>query len=330
MHSMVRRLKGLFVLLILLLLGLSWLYFLPRTGASATPVAVNESGGYTLLFCQQEDCRQPLLAAINASTDVKCAFYDLTDPATVALLKEKRADVLVYGANYDGYGTPINATAGGLMHDKICVLDNRTVITGSTNPTVNCYEKNDNNLLIIDGAALAQDYLVDIQGIKDGAQQATPYPLIDHTAANVTFRIETYFCPADNCEEHLLDALGAANSTIDFMTFSFTSDPIGKELVNLSAHGVAVRGVFERREESQYSEYARLKDAGLDVRLDGNSATMHHKVFIIDDETVAFGSYNPTASGNTKNDENLLIVHDKAIAEAFEQEFRRVYADASP
>ncbi len=328
MRSMIRRLKGLFVVLIVLLVILSWLLVLPGTQPSVT--AANESGGYTLLFCRQEDCRQPLLAAINASTDIKCAFYDLTDPATVALLKEKDADVLVYAANYDGYGTPVNATRGGLMHDKVCVLDNRTVVTGSTNPTVNCYEKNDNNLLIIDGAALAQDYLADFQGIKEGIQRATPYPLIDHTAGNATFRIETYFCPADNCESRLLDALSGANSTIDFMTFSFTSDPIGKELVNLSAHGIAVRGVFERREESHYSEYVRLKDAGLDVRLDGNSATMHHKAFIIDNSIVAFGSYNPTASGNTRNDENMLIIHDPGIAQAFEQEFRRVYADASP
>ena len=73
-----------------------------------------------------------------------------------------------------------------------------------------------------------------------------------------------------------------------------------------------------------------MKDAGLDVRLDGNSATMHHKAFIIDNSIVAFGSYNPTASGNTRNDENMLIIHDPGIAQAFEQEFRRVYADASP
>jgi len=52
---------------------------------------------------------------------------------------------------------------------------------------------------------------------------------------------------------------------------------------------------------------------------------MHHKVFIIDNETVATGSYNPTESGNSRNDENLLIIHDKEIASAYLEEFQRIF-----
>ena len=48
---------------------------------------------------------------------------------------------------------------------------------------------------------------------------------------------------------------------------------------------------------------------------------MHHKVFILDNETVATGSFNPSLSADTRNDENLLIVHDKKIADNFLREF---------
>jgi phosphatidylserine/phosphatidylglycerophosphate/cardiolipin synthase-like enzyme len=55
---------------------------------------------------------------------------------------------------------------------------------------------------------------------------------------------------------------------------------------------------------------------------------MHHKVFIIDagreDAVVILGSYNPTKNGNTRNDENLLIIHELSIAQQFHEEFVRV------
>ncbi|MFP4321814.1 MAG: phospholipase D-like domain-containing protein, partial [Anaerolineales bacterium] len=49
--------------------------------------------------------------------------------------------------------------------------------------------------------------------------------------------------------------------------------------------------------------------------------TMHHKVFIIDDEIVVLGSFNFSNSARDNNNENLLIVHDPAIASAFISEF---------
>ncbi len=54
---------------------------------------------------------------------------------------------------------------------------------------------------------------------------------------------------------------------------------------------------------------------------------MHHKVFIIDEKIVITGSYNPTKNANENNDENLLIIHDKKIAEKYLEEFNYVYSD---
>jgi phosphatidylserine/phosphatidylglycerophosphate/cardiolipin synthase-like enzyme len=51
---------------------------------------------------------------------------------------------------------------------------------------------------------------------------------------------------------------------------------------------------------------------------------MHHKVIIIDGRTVIFGSFNFSNNADSDNDENLLIIDDPALAEAFEAEFQRV------
>ena len=52
---------------------------------------------------------------------------------------------------------------------------------------------------------------------------------------------------------------------------------------------------------------------------------MHHKVFIIDEKIVIFGSYNFSQSAEENNDENLVIIYNEAIAQQFMQEFQRVW-----
>jgi phosphatidylserine/phosphatidylglycerophosphate/cardiolipin synthase-like enzyme len=52
---------------------------------------------------------------------------------------------------------------------------------------------------------------------------------------------------------------------------------------------------------------------------------MHHKVFIVDGKTVVTGSFNFSDSADEKNDENLIIIHDEAIAQQYRAEFARVH-----
>jgi phosphatidylserine/phosphatidylglycerophosphate/cardiolipin synthase-like enzyme len=88
--------------------------------------------------------------------------------------------------------------------------------------------------------------------------------------------------------------------------------------------GVEVQGVIENRGASQGS-LPDLFCAGLPVKTDGNPYTMHHKVIIIDGETVITGSFNFTKSADTVNDDNVLVIHSAAVAGLYEQEFQRIY-----
>ena len=57
---------------------------------------------------------------------------------------------------------------------------------------------------------------------------------------------------------------------------------------------------------------------------------MHHKFAVIDvngsDPTVILGSYNWTESGAYDNDENTLIIHDAALAQAYYAEWQRLWS----
>lgn len=89
--------------------------------------------------------------------------------------------------------------------------------------------------------------------------------------------------------------------------------------------GVDVRGVFEARQVDQHSEYEKLAEAGLPVVKDGNSGAMHHKVIVVDEETVITGSYNFSKNAEKRNNENLLIIKgNREIAAAYLAEFEKI------
>jgi phosphatidylserine/phosphatidylglycerophosphate/cardiolipin synthase-like enzyme len=304
------------------------------TGSVVSEEPLPQTGRVELRFCQLDDCAAFLMEELLAADSAKCAFYDLDyEPLEAVLEAHPDLELLVFEEYYEGLGTEVGAAHGGLMHNKFCILDRGTpaarIITGSTNPTENGFEKNDNHLILIEGMVIVENYVQEFEEIAGGREKEVPTPLIMQTDLNGnTFLIENYFCPEDKCEAQVLEELKAADESIQFMTFSFTSDPIGELLVKKHQEGVAVTGVFEKRQNSRYSEYAKLEAAGIPVQFDTNKQTMHHKVFIIDagreDAVVILGSYNPTKNGNTRNDENLLIIHELSIAQQFHEEFVRV------
>jgi phospholipase D len=84
------------------------------------------------------------------------------------LLRKKEAGVRVEGVmentgKYSVYEllNEINVKkhGRGLMHHKVFIIDNRTVITGSFNPTKNGNERNDENMIIVHNAEVAEKYL---------------------------------------------------------------------------------------------------------------------------------------------------------------------------
>jgi len=141
-----------------------------------------------------------------------------------------------------------------------------------------------------------------------------------------------YFSPDDGVLHHILELVNGAQQSVYFMAYSFTSDELAQALLERAAAGIEVKGVFEA---DQYlsnigTEFDPLSAAGLDIRLDGNPDHMHHKVIIIDEQIVITGSYNFSANAEDRNDENLLVIHDPALAHLYLVEFQRVFALATP
>lgn len=216
-----------------------------------------------------------------------------------------------------------------LMHHKFVLIDRREVWTGSMNFTLNGAYRNDNNLIRIQSAELAGNYLQEFDEMfvddrfGDRSRADTPKPeleLAGRPAVNL-------FSPDDDVEARLVELIGGAQQSIEVLAYAFTLDSLADALISQAIMGIAVRGVFDagQARSNQGGEYNRLLEAGLDVWLDGNADNMHHKVLIIDRETVVTGSYNFSASAEERNDENVLIINDPELAAKYLAEFERIY-----
>lgn len=295
---------------ILILLGLSILTFTLGT-AEETFVSV--------YACQQTNCADLLVDLAKNSNDFVCAFYDLGEEKVLGALE--KGSVLVFKDNYETYYSknikPV--TSEGLMHHKFCVFDKRIVLTGSWNPTYRGTYGNDNVVLILESKKIAKYYLKEYERLLGNKYTRGSR---DFTVANSS--VEVVFCKVGNCEETLIEEINSARKSVNVLAFSFTSIPVADSLVEAKKRGVNVSVLMEASRRGKYSVDDYLAEKGIDIYFDKNPATMHEKVFIIDDKKFIMGSYNPTKNANERNDENMVIVRNKHLTEKMMIEFERI------
>ncbi|MBN1920344.1 MAG: DUF1669 domain-containing protein [Anaerolineae bacterium] len=287
-----------------------------------------------------------LAQAIDSTTStIDIAAYDLNISAVVdALVRAHQRGVtvrLVVEGDYQQRDGPTELQKVGApvvierrdpyMHNKFMVLDGRTVWTGSWNFAYNETYRNDNNVVIINSEAMAENYTAEFeemftQQLFGSASPAnTPYPQV--RIGDV--ELQVYFSPDDNPQPQIVETLKSAQSSIHFMAFNVTDNDITNVLLRKQREGLSVRGVMEADQStSTGGDYESLLMSGIDVLLDGNEYRMHHKVFIVDESVVVTGSYNFTRSAAEYNDENVLIIHSPEIAALYLEEFSRVYQQA--
>ncbi|MCS7117297.1 MAG: phospholipase D family protein [Thaumarchaeota archaeon] len=142
---------------------------------------------------------------------------------------------------------------------------------------------------------------------------------------------EVCFSRTMNCASIIVNLIDGARSTVLVAVYSFTRDDIASALIRAQRRGVEVRVVMEEDQSAvSGSEYRRLRDGGVNVRLDGNPDLMHHKFIVIDGRIVITGSYNFSGAAEDRNDENIIVIMGEGVASQYRSEFERVWRAATP
>lgn len=423
---------------------------------------------YSTYFPSEDRCDQQMIDLINsANSSVYAALYDMklktvsdtlinayNRGINVRIVTDKKASEhpeSQYSRLRD-YNREIikPSRKSGLMHNKFIIVDNRTVWTGSYNPTPNCTNGSNNVIVINSSKKLVEDYLIEFNELwgrkcvlspnasvklhtgispsgKDNSTDVywnrkdriwnddgdtvflndsngtlvaqytyykmgqytnyfntsytvnisdiqpkgeewveitnygtTTIDLTDWTVSdgraghtyyfssgnfganspantlypNLTIdgtEIEVYFAPEDRAGDEIIKEIEAANHTIYFETFVFTHYGIEQAIIKRNKTGVNVKGIFER--DMKYhsnSTFQNMSNNEINMIWDRSPAIMHNKVFIIDNKTVITGSFNPSNAADTRNDENVLIIHNECIAHEYINEFNKMWNEWSP
>jgi phosphatidylserine/phosphatidylglycerophosphate/cardiolipin synthase-like enzyme len=317
------------------------LYFIDPTN----PFAQREVGGVDVLLAAS-------IIAASQSVDVALKDLDL-DSVTNALITANRRGVSVrvvaetdnltgrskFQALKDA-GIPIvDDQQPGLMNNRFIVIDHGQVWTGSADyDTSGVFRKYDAVIRIF-SEEIAADYTKEFDEMFVNNQfgqlvvPETLYPSVDIQGTQV----EVLFSPDDLVVSRLTQLLSGAQESIYFLAYAFDSTDLGAIIRDKAAQGVKVSGVLEfdlvdpnrtNPNLDLLEEWNLLRQAGLDVRLDGGPEVMYHKIMIIDGKIVVMGSYDFTNRAENENDENILIIHNEMIAQIFMEEFQRVQSRA--
>jgi len=149
--------------------------------------------------------------------------------------------------------------------------------------------------------------------------------------------IEVAFSPNEGSEHLVIKVIDSAKTSLDLLSYSFTSVPVVEALVRARHRGVVVRLVADEKDNISADRSGKAKaalgalaSAGAEVRTIRVYAIHHDKVIIADHQTVELGSFNYSDAAARRNSENVLVNWgNPKLAEVYLKHFQRNYAQAT-
>jgi phosphatidylserine/phosphatidylglycerophosphate/cardiolipin synthase-like enzyme len=158
-----------------------------KTSATPYPSVRVGAAQVAVYFAPQDHVAEHVVARLRAARrSIRFMAFSFTAAAIADAMVERRgAGVLVRGVfetqNAVGRGAVVQRLRDGgvdalldgncyILHHKVIIIDERTVITGSYNFTSSAESSNDENLVIVDDPALARAYLDEFDRVYAQAQ----------------------------------------------------------------------------------------------------------------------------------------------------------------
>ena len=292
--------------------------------------------------CREEICKEILnhIRSSKRTIDIAIYGYSSTPQIEEAIKEAIKRGVqirLVYDIDSKGeniypdtfkYASLIpdkmtdknSGMVNNIMHNKFYIFDNKTVITGSANLShTDMSGFNSNNIIVINSSQIAEVYKKEFEQMLGGNFHQ------DKTSYDGRFyeNFEIYFSPQDNpLTNAVIPRIKQAQKYIYIPTFFITDYEVVAELINAKKRGVDVKIILDALSaSSKYSRHEELRQAGIPVKTENFAGKMHTKTIVIDDKYLILGSMNFSKSGNSKNDENLIVLKNNEASIFFKNFF---------
>ena len=220
--------------------------------------------------------------------------------------------------------------SGYLMHNKFMIFDGKKVATGSLNYSKTDFsEFNSNCILFIDSPEIAKVYTGEFEQMLSGNFHTDKTKRAEYiTYKTAGSEIQVYFSPQDNAiTDRVLDYVNNAKKYIYMPVFVITHKPLEAALLNAKARGVDVKLIVDATNVyATKSSVQTLRSKGIPVKVENYAGKLHSKSIIIDDEYILAGSMNFSRSGESRNDENILIIKNPRLAVFYRDFFNYLWA----
>lgn len=250
------------------------------------------------------------------------------------VIDEDNADDDVIRKMEKGGVNVVTAVSDGLMHAKYIIVDDDITISGSANMTLSSFSYDNNFMIRIVSSDIAEIFRAEFSEMFDDQifgensphnKPAEGVQLSDGTLVYVRFS------PDDYVDDTIEKLIGAAEQSVYMLAYSFSSNDISEALQDADDNGVDVGLICE--DTKAYTdgggECGPLAEDGVNVHVDGYEDTlMHEKAIVLDDSVVIAGSYNYTRAADQRNDEQVLVIQSKSIADQFMKEYDKILAKA--
>lgn len=136
------------------------------------------------------------------------------------------------------------------------------------------------------------------------------------------------FSPIGKCDIPLVEMINKATKTLEVAIYAINRVEVVDAIIKAAARGVSVRMLLDTSQigqDREANQLDRLMAAGVPMKRDTHSGSMHMKVAIVDDTWFSTGSFNFTTNASVNNNENLLIWSCPRNAILYRQEFDRLW-----
>ncbi len=234
-----------------------------------------------------------------------------------------------------------------IMHNKFIIIDanspdstNAIVWTGSSDWSVWMNASDYNNNLSIQSKALAKVYTQEFDimwgdTVHGGAPNLAlskfgPYKTKvtgGHVFTIGGSTVEVYFSPTDSVNNQILSHIATAKTDIYSAMYAFSETSDANMIVTTVKNGAFAAAIMDQY-SLQYGAFTIMSNyLASNLTIYSGSDIYHDKYLIIDpsnpcsDPMVLTGSHNWTATANSTNDENTIIIHNDTIANLYLQSF---------
>lgn len=336
-----------------------------------TPAPVFAKGDFSQIpdysFAYLNDLTVKMIDASRSSIDVAMFSMNLKD-APDALLRARDRGVKVrvvvdekhvfpkpdgeIKKLIDAGGIEVRTLRGtrayGVNHNKIGIFDASAVTLGSYNWTFGATFSNLENVLVarhpiyVTGYSRYFEWMwakarPAAQGpcpaeLPEGYYGAPPQDPAPTQSLNGTPVPAYLFSPGSDSENRLARIIDAARRTVDAVTFTFSSKPLGDAIVRARQRGVKVRFIMDEAmaKDSAIAKY--VFDSGVDFRVRRgrtDKGAMHNKFAILDGQLLETGSFNWTRNASVNSFENIAFVSDQGAVKAYQAKYDWFYSSST-